>query len=175
MADRDKLRNVSIFDDLSQPRANYLRLMKNDERIKLVWTREVCIHFTWKADEKLYRVNDQHDGRKFLNYSATSVLIVSAKVFSGNQVDPEAHAPFPAITKNHSNSVINIMLTNFRSLKKHHEDLEALVYNLESPPKILCITETWLSKNDNKDMFVIKGFHSVYSEVGGSRGGGTML
>ena len=45
------------------------------------------------------------------------------------------------------------MPTKVRSLKKHQEELDALVYNLESPPKILCITETWLSgKSDNKDM-----------------------
>ena len=68
------------------------------------------------------------------------------------------------------------MPTKLRSLKKHQEELEALVYNLESPPKILCITETWLSsKSDNKDMFVIKGFHPVYFEIRRFRGGGTMI
>ena len=98
--------------------------MKNNERIKLVWTREGCIQFIWNADEKLNCVNNLHDGGKFQNYSATRVLnCFSESVFSGNQVDPEAHGRFSATKENHSNSVIN-MLTNVSSLEKYHEDLE---------------------------------------------------
>ena len=51
-------------------------------------------------------------------------------------------------------SVLNV---NVRSLKSHLEKLEAIVLSLESPPDILCLTETWLAANDDPKMFLVKG------------------
>ena len=43
---------------------------------------------------------------------------------------------------------LSLVCLNVRSLEKHLEDLEALVFCLEPPPLVLCLTEIWLTKND---------------------------
>ena len=42
-------------------------------------------------------------------------------------------------------TTMSILTVNVRSLKKHLNDLEALVHSLESPPNVICLTETWLT------------------------------
>ena len=60
-----------------------------------------------------------------------------------------------------TSAVISVLLINATSLKKHVEDLEALLYCLESPLSILCITETWLNTQDDSNALLIKG-HDQY-------------
>ncbi len=64
---------------------------------------------------------------------------------------------------------------NVRSLRKHQVDLEALLSNLESPPSIVCLTETWLNNDDDEQGFRVSGYKSVISKPRGSRGGGVMV
>ena len=52
-------------------------------------------------------------------------------------------------------SVLNV---NVRSLKSNLEKLEALVLARESPPDILCLTETWLAENNDPEMFLENGY-----------------
>ena len=54
-----------------------------------------------------------------------------------------------------------MLLVNSRSLKKHSEELEALVYRLESPPNIIVVTETWLDKTDKVFSYTMAGFNYV--------------
>ena len=70
---------------------------------------------------------------------------------------------------------VNFLLSNVRSIKKHQDDLEALISSLESPINILFLTETWLNENDNINMYKIKGFQTVISNSRNTRGGGTMI
>ena len=44
------------------------------------------------------------------------------------------------------NSKVSVLHLNIRSLKPHFDKMEALILSLESPPDIICITETWLTK-----------------------------
>ena len=60
----------------------------------------------------------------------------------------------PNISQNNStlvniteNSKVSGLHLNIRSLKPHFDKLEALILSLESPPDIICRTETWLTKN----------------------------
>ena len=66
------------------------------------------------------------------------------------------------------------MLSNVRSIRKHHEDLETLIGSLESPPSI-CITETWLSDDDNPDCYAIKGYKPYAAANRSTRCGGSMI
>ena len=59
-----------------------------------------------------------------------------------------------------SSKSISILHLNIRSLKKHLEDLEALVYCLESPPGIICLSETWLNEEDDPCNFLVKGYNN---------------
>ena len=60
-------------------------------------------------------------------------------------------------------------------MRKHIEDLEALAYSLESPPDILCLTETWLSEKDYTKLFLVTSYQNVLSKVRDSKGGGSMI
>ena len=64
---------------------------------------------------------------------------------------------------------------NVRSLKSNLEKLEALVLARESPPDILCLTETWLAENDDPKMFLVNGYTQYIAKNRTSIGGGVMI
>ena len=59
-----------------------------------------------------------------------------------------------------------------RSLNNHLEDFESLVFSLESPPLALCVTQTWLLKNDKK---VAAGYKQLEAGNRDERSGGAMI
>ena len=59
--------------------------------------------------------------------------------------------------------------------RKHHDELEALVSSLESPPDIICLSETWLHEYEDKHSYKIKGYHEVISKPRASTGGAVMV
>ena len=63
----------------------------------------------------------------------------------------------------------------FVLLKSHFRKLEALVLSLESPPEILCLTETWLTDNDDPKMFLVNGYNQFISKNRTTLGGGVMI
>ena len=73
-------------------------------------------------------------------------------------------------------NTISILHLNVRSIKPHFDKLEALVLGLESPPEVLCLTETWLSENDNFNGYLINGYNQFFVKNRDSgRGGGVMI
>ena len=62
-----------------------------------------------------------------------------------------------------------------RSLKKHSEDLEAIVHSLESHPCILGLTETWLGGNDNCLLILIKAYIRFLLKIRKANGEAVML
>ena len=59
--------------------------------------------------------------------------------------------------------------------QKEPRGFEDLVYYLINSPDKLCVSETLLTKDDKKDMFVIKAFLSVCIKIKESRGGSKMI
>ena len=57
MADKEGLKNITVFKDLSNAHVNFIKMMKSDCRIKYALIREGVIHYIWKADERLYRID----------------------------------------------------------------------------------------------------------------------
>ena len=70
---------------------------------------------------------------------------------------------------------ISVLHINVRSLEGHLSELEALVYSLESPPSILCLSETWLTENDDSKCYLIDGYIKFVTCSRKSRGGGVMI
>ena len=64
---------------------------------------------------------------------------------------------------------------NVRSLKKHIKDLEALIHSLEFPPNVICLTETWLTDNDDIDFFMVPGYNNYAIKNRSTHGGGVMI
>ena len=52
---------------------------------------------------------------------------------------------------------------NVQPLQNHNklENLEALVYRLEPPSNIICITETWFNDNTNIDPYLLTGYNGA--------------
>ncbi len=72
-------------------------------------------------------------------------------------------------------SSLSFLHVNVRSLKKNSIRLEALVYSFESPPSVICLSETWLQKQDDPRCFSLKGYKHVSSKSRDSRAGGVMI
>ena len=68
-----------------------------------------------------------------------------------------------------------VMQLNVRSLKTNLDKLEALILGLSSPPSVLCLTETWLSENDDPKCFLLHGYSQYLTKCTPSRGGGVMI
>ena len=64
---------------------------------------------------------------------------------------------------------------NVRSLKKHIKDLEALIHSLEFPPNVICLTETWLTDNDDIDSLMVPGYNNYAIKNRSTHGGGVMI
>ena len=68
-----------------------------------------------------------------------------------------------------------ILHLNTRSIKKHHEELEALISCFESPPSVICLTESWLTVNDDPNLFKVTNYNTCMSISRSGRGGGIMI
>ena len=78
-------------------------------------------------------------------------------------------------TKKRSNTCLSVLHLNVRSIRKHINDLEALVYSLESQPDILCLTETLLGAGDDENCFRVPGYNQSVIKYQSSKGGDVML
>ena len=56
--------------------------------------------------------------------------------------------PSVSVTPKANANEVSILHLNIRSIRNKLEDLEALVYGLDSLPAIICLTETHLENND---------------------------
>ena len=65
----DRTKSNSVFEDLTQPRVQFFNLLKQDNRIASVWTREGTINLYWKDDDKLFRSRELYHGGQIPNYS----------------------------------------------------------------------------------------------------------
>ena len=65
----------------------FIRKMREDQRIVSTWTREGTIFFVWKDDGKIYRIQGLYEGAKFLDYSQNDLNECFGSVF-GNSSNP---------------------------------------------------------------------------------------
>ena len=73
-AQPETYKNVKVFEDLSKTRVNFINLMKADNRINSVWSREGILFYEWKHDNLAYKIHGLYEGGIDLNYSIESVL-----------------------------------------------------------------------------------------------------
>ena len=74
LAQPDIYKNVKVFDDLSKARANFINLMKADDGINSVLSREVILFYEWKTDSLAYKIHGVYEGGIDLSYGIESVL-----------------------------------------------------------------------------------------------------
>ena len=69
-----------------------------------------------------------------------------------------------------------ILHLNVRSIRKHYAELESLVFSLDAQPDILCLSETWLSNDDNINSYSINGYTQIAVKNRNTvKGGGVMI
>ena len=78
-------------------------------------------------------------------------------------------------TKRPASNDYNILHLKTRSFKKHHEKLEALISCFESPPSIICLTQSWLTVNDDPNLFKVTNYNTCLSKLRSGRGAGIMI
>ena len=103
------------------------------------------------------------------------LLETVSMVFSGAQPDKwdrKMDKVQEPISHKIIDATVNLLLSNVRSLKKYHEDVEALLSSLESPINLLCLTETWLREIDDVILFKITGSHTIITNTRKTRGEG---
>ena len=74
LAQSDTYKNVKVFEDWSKARANFINLMKADDRINWVWAREGTLFYEWKFDNLAYKNHGLYEYGNDLNYSIENVL-----------------------------------------------------------------------------------------------------
>ena len=69
-----------------------------------------------------------------------------------------------------------ILHLNVRSIRKHYAKLETLVFSFDAQPDILCLSETWLSNDDNINSYSINGYTQIAVKNRNTvKGGGVMI
>ena len=68
---------------------NFNQLMRSDNRVESVWTRDGTIFFVWKQDKTICKNEGLFEGRSFLDYSLTNVMNCFTGVFGGAQQQEE--------------------------------------------------------------------------------------
>ena len=53
------------------------------------------------------------------------------------------------------------MNINIRPIEKNVDNLEALILGLESPPFVLCLSETCLTENDDPKCYLVHGYNQL--------------
>ena len=80
-------------------------------------------------------------------------------------------------TKKLENSfkLLSVIHLNIPSLKPHFTKLEALILSLESPPEVICLTETWLTDLDSFPNYLKHGYNHLLVKNRTNSYGGVMI
>ena len=70
----EMFKDVKVYEDLTKPRLNFVKLMQKDARFERVWTREGTINAIRKDTQLLYKVNDLYQAGLDLEYNIYDVL-----------------------------------------------------------------------------------------------------
>ena len=69
LAQSDIKENVKIFEDWSKARVNFINLMKADDKINSVCSREGTLFYEWKYENLAYKIQGLYEIGIDLNYS----------------------------------------------------------------------------------------------------------
>ena len=73
------------------------------------------------------------------------------------------------------NTTEQILLQNNGSIPKKTDEFQVSLTQLNCLPSVICCTETWLSPNQNFNIFETEEYHFLIENFRKSRGGGICL
>ena len=85
LASLSGLNDVKIYEEITRPRMKFIKLMRSNDRVESVWTRDGPIFFVWEQDKKIYKIEGLFQGGSFMDYSLTNVMNCFTGVFGGAQ------------------------------------------------------------------------------------------
>ena len=59
---------------------------------------------------------------------------------------------------------LDVFSLNIRSLVKHFDELQITLHNLKSFPAVLLLTETWLSEQNDPELFRLEQYQSIFTK-----------
>ena len=71
---KEEGKELRIVEDVSRARASFIGMLKSDERINYVWTKEGSILYTKVNDDRVYKIGNLLHGAYDLGYSTDDVL-----------------------------------------------------------------------------------------------------
>ena len=83
--------------------------------------------------------------------------------------------PSVNVTPKANANEVSILHLTIRSIRIKLQDLEALVYEIDSLPADICLTETHLENNDKSHTFDVPGYNEVQVNHRNRYGGGVMI
>ena len=135
------MNNISVVEDITRPRLNFLNNMKTDNHKKGAWVRENVLHYIWNNVASLYKIFGLYAGGSVLNYTLSDVLAcfngVFAQTVTHKSLEP-LHKPLPSRDKpptSQPTSIISVLHSNIRSIRNKLLVLESFIYGLESLPQ----------------------------------------
>ena len=85
LADVDYMNYISVVEDITRPRLNFLNIMKTDNRKKSAWLREGVLDYMWNNDTRVYEIFGLYEGGSVLNYTLSGVVACFNGVFPPNK------------------------------------------------------------------------------------------
>ena len=62
LKDNDHSAKIHVFEDLTSTRVNFMKFMKQHNRINGVWTRDGNLFYQWKNSERVERITSLYEG-----------------------------------------------------------------------------------------------------------------
>ena len=85
LAEVNDMNYISVVEDITRPRLNFLNSTTTDNHIKSAWVREGVVHYMWNYDTRVYKFFGLYEGGSMLNYSLSENLACFNGVFPPKQ------------------------------------------------------------------------------------------
>ena len=77
---------IHVFEDLTNTMVNFMKFMKQDNRINGVWTRDGNLLYQWKNSERVEKTTSLYEGVAQLGYTVKDVMncfVNKSDIFKG--------------------------------------------------------------------------------------------
>ena len=84
--DNEQSAQIQVFEDLTSTRVNFMKFMKQDNRINGVWTRDGNLLYQWKNSERNEKITSLYEGVAQLGYTVKDVMncfVNKSDIFKG--------------------------------------------------------------------------------------------
>ena len=74
LKNKESGKDIRIVEGVSKARANFMGMLRADNRLNYVWSKEGTIYYTKVNDDTFYRITNLLDGAYELGYNVDDVM-----------------------------------------------------------------------------------------------------